>query len=268
MILDFLAYEYMVRSLIAGIIIAITCPMIGNFIVAKRLSMISDTLAHITFAGVALGILVRLSPLSIALISTILGALGVTRLMRWARLSGEQALLLILSLGASFASIFITFGPGVNINAILFGSILFISWEEIFIMALVSLIAITVLLIKLYDFLSFSMDEELMRLKGKRIELYNLTLSLLMGSVIVIGILITGVLLISALMVIPVLSSMQISRSFLKTMLLSSSLGLVSVIFGMIFSFYLDIPPGGSIALINIAIFLISTMLSKLKVKF
>lgn len=258
----------MQRAFVAGIIISIICPLVGNFVVAKRLSLFSDTLAHVVFAGLAFGSVLRISPTIVGVVFAIAGALILSKMVSLAKLTGEQALALLLSSAAALASIFITIGRPVNLASILFGSILFVTWNDIIVITVLASIISYTMLSRMYDFLLLVMDKDLAKIRGIKVEMHDLTLSLLAALAIVVSVTIAGVLLVSSLMAIPVIAAMQISRSFKSNMILSLTFGLISVLVGIIVAYYLAIPSGGAVALTNITIFTVCSALGKKGLRF
>lgn len=258
-------YDFIVRAFIAGIAIGIVAPLIGTFLVVRRYSLMADTLAHVSFAGVAIGLLLKINPIFSAIGLSVLAGFGIEFLRNTRRIFGESVLALFLSGSLAIAVIILSLAKGFNANlfSYLFGSISTITTTDL---VVIITLAVVVLLdvIFLYKELFFtSFDPELAEASGLPVKGINLTMVTLAAIAVAISIHIVGVLLIGALMVIPVISAQQYGGGFRFTLILAVLFSLVSVIAGLFASYYLDIASGGSIVLVALVIFILSLLLAK-----
>jgi len=255
-------YDFMVRSFIAGIIIAVVSPLIGNFLVARRFSLLSDTLAHVSLVGVAVGALTGLNPLFTATGISILAALGMEKLRAENRGLGESALALFLSGSLAVATVLIGLAKGFNTNLLnyLFGSISTISQPDIIYMCVLGVITLAIIIFLFKELFLVSFDEELARANGLNARFYNSLIVILAAVIVAVAMRIVGILLVGALMVIPVITSARIARSFKSAMVISVVLSLVAVISGLFASFYLDLASGGTIVVVSLLLFLLSLL--------
>lgn len=256
---EILQYTFMQRAFIAGLFVGCLCPTIGTFLVLRRLSMVGDTLAHVSLAGVLLGILWGLSPLPFALLVSIIISLLLEKLRSIFKDYPELSLAIIMSAGLGLAVVLmgLTNASDTNISGLLFGSIITISKQDILVIGILSVITVSLLLYYYREFFFLTFDEEGARLAGISVERFNYLLLILTAMVIAIGLRIVGALLVSSLMVIPVATSLLLSCGFKKTLLWSVILGIVSVLTGLTASFYLDLAPGGAIVLASVLLFLL-----------
>lgn len=249
--MDFLNYGFMQRALFAGLTIGIICPLVGSFLILKRLSMIGDALAHISMSGIALGLILGINPTVTALITAALASLLIDFLRKNFKKYDELSIAIIMAAGLGLGIILITLGGSstANVMSYLFGSIIAISTLDLLVIFLVSLFVfiVTILLYNRLFFLTF--DEEAAKIKGISVETINIIFLLLTSMTIVVSIKITGILLTSALITLPVAGALQLAKSFRGTTLLSIFFAEFSVFSGLILSFYLDWPPGGTIIL-------------------
>jgi zinc transport system permease protein len=252
-------YGFIVRALEAGIIVACITPLIGIFLVLRRYSLIADTLAHVSLAGVALGFLAGLNPILTALGVTVLSSLGVERLRTTGRVYGESALAIFLSGSLALAVVLLSLGKGFSSNLLnyLFGSIVTVTQNDIYIIATLAVFVIAAILIFFKELLYISFDEESARVSGIPVGWINTMLIILTAITIALSIPIVGVLLIAALIVIPVVTALQLRQSFLRTILFAEGFSILSVIIGIIISFYFNLSTGGTIVLISLAFFLV-----------
>jgi zinc transport system permease protein len=257
---ELLQYGFIVRGLEAGIIIAIIAPFIGIFLVLRRYSLIADTLSHVSLPGVALGFLFNIPPLITAVGSSLLASLMIERLRLSKKVYGESALAIFLSGSLALATVLMSLAHGFSINLLnyLFGSIVTVKQSDVYIIAGLGG-AVLVLLILFYkELVSVSFDEEAALVSGIPTKFINILLITLTALTVSLAIPIVGILLISALIVIPVVTALQLKKSFITTLLIAEGISIFSVIAGIITSFYLDTSTGGTIVLIAIGIFVLT----------
>jgi zinc transport system permease protein len=254
--LEIFTYGFMVRAFIAGIMIAAIAPAIGTFLVAKRYSLIADTLAHISLAGIAIGLFLNIHPLLGALVMATLAAIAIEQLRRKG-IAGESALAMFLSGGLALAIVLISVNStgGIDLLSYLFGSITTVQTTDLWITLFLGLLTLTLLLIYYKPLLYVSFDEEAAQVSGLKTNLLNTFLLVLTALTVVISIRVVGVLLIGALMVIPVVTASLIAKSFKQSLLLALVFSVTSVIGGLVTSYYLNLPAGGAIVLLALIFF-------------
>ena len=267
-ILDFLSHGFIQRALVAGSFIALLCSILGVFLVLRRLSLIGDGLAHVTFGGVAVGLLLRAYPIMVAAPLVMLSSLGIMKLTERARMYGDAAIAIVSSLGISGGILLASLAGGFNIDlfSYLFGNILAISTAEVVSSLALSVGLIIAIMLYYHDLLSVTLDEESARAAGVNVKLVNTVLVLLTALTVVLAMRVVGVMLISALLVLPAVTALQMAKGFRATLITAGATGVGSVILGIFVSFYADLPAGATIVILNFAVFLI-TFISK-NVKF
>lgn len=249
-------HPFMQRAIIAGVLIAIICPIIGVFIVIKRLTMIGDTVAHIALTGLAFSSLLGIiNNIYLTYVISLLGTIFIFKLTKNTRLGGEQALTIVMSFFAALTSILISLGGRLNLEAVLFGSVLFLSWSDVYLIFFITTCITFILLLRLKSFLLYVFDKDTFHLTGKKREVYELLLSILAPLVIVASVSLMGILLVTAMLTIPILSSMQVARSFSKTLTISIVIAEIAVVVGTFGSYYSGLAPGGLIVIILLIIF-------------
>ena len=255
----------MIRAFEAGIAIGVVAPLIGMFLVVRRYSLMADTLAHVSFAGVAIGLLLKINPIFTAIGLSVIAGFGIEALRSSRRVFGESVLALFLSGSLAIAVIILSLSKGFNANlfSYLFGSISTVTTTDL--VVIVTLAVVVFLdVIFLYKELFFtSFDPELAEASGLPVKMINLTMVTLAAVAVAISITIVGVLLVGALMVIPVISAMQYGHGFRHTLILSVIFSLVSVVFFLFASYYYDLASGGAIVVVALIIFLLSLALVK-----
>ncbi len=266
--LELFQYDFMVRAFQAGLVLAVVAPTIGIFFVVRRYSAMADTLAHVSLAGVAGGLLLGISTVWAALVACIIAIFGVEHLRERRVLSSDTAVSLFLFGGLALGVVLIGLHPGggVNVANYLFGSILTVSSSDVIQIAIIGLITLAITAFFWSSFFSISLDEDVAQGTGLRVRFFNRMLAVLGAATIAISINVVGVLLIGALMVIPVLAAMQLRMGFRQTWMCSVLISVMSVFFGLILSFLLNTASGATIVLCSIVFFLLAMFTSTMRV--
>ncbi|HOI16265.1 MAG TPA: metal ABC transporter permease [Geobacteraceae bacterium] len=257
---DIIHYAFLQRALLAGTLIAILCSVLGVFLVLRRLSLIGDGLSHVTFGSVALALLLRFQSVytSLAAIPCVLiAAIGILKIADKARIYGDAAIGIVSSLGIAVGILLASLAGGFNVDlfSYLFGNILSISRAELLVTACLFMVVLLNVAFFYNELLAITFDEELAVTSGVRVERINAVLVLLTALTVVLAMKVVGIMLISALLILPAVSALQLARGFKTAILLSSCLGVASVIGGVFLSFFMDLPTGATIIIINFLLF-------------
>ncbi len=266
---EILQYDFMVRALIAGLLIAVIAPTIGAFLVFRRYSYMADTLGHVSLLGVVLATLTGLPPIVGALSVSILFSFGIEILRQNKKFFGESILSLFLSGSLALALVLSSFQKGFSgqFMNFLFGSITTVQTSDIWIIGILGFVILFSILLLYQKFFLITLDEELAAAEGLHVLLYNFIMIFLSALAVALSLRIVGVLLIGALMVVPVMAAAQWGKSFVKTIFLSIIFSLLSTIFGLTTSFYFETPSGATIVLFTLLFFLLSLVFSHSKNK-
>lgn len=250
--MEIFQYDFIIRGFVAGILIAVIAPLIGIFLVLKRYSLIADALAHVSLLGISLGIIWGLNPILTAIGTSVLASLGIEKLRKSRRIYGESALALFLSGSLALAVVILSFYRGLDSSlfSYLFGSIVTVKTLDIYIILFLALFTVLSVVIFYRELIYISFDEDLAKTSGVSIKLINILLMTIASLVIAVSIPIIGVLLISALIVIPVVTALQLKKSFRDTLIYSEFFSISAVFMGMWLSYYFDVSTGGMIVLI------------------
>jgi zinc transport system permease protein len=254
--------DYMQLALVAGLLVGGTAPLVGTFVVQRRLSLLGDGLGHLAFAGVAAALLVGAAPVPVALGVAGAGALAIERLRASGRVTGDLALALFfyggLAAGAVLAGRAAATGRSVNVVPYLFGSILTVTPTDVLLVAgLAAVIAATVALAG-RALLAVALDEDAARVSGLPVDALNGAVAVLAAGVVVAAMQVVGLLLVAALMVLPVAAARRVARSFRSTVWISAAVGVGSVVVGLVAARAGDLAPGGMIVLCSAASFALS----------
>jgi zinc transport system permease protein len=249
--------DFMQRALVAGLAVGVFAPMIGIFLVQKRLSLIGDGIGHVAFAGVGAGLLLSVSPIWMALAFAVVGALGVDWLRARRRVAGDVALALFFYSGIALGVVFASLAGGLNANILtyLFGQPLTVTRSEIVvILRLGAVIAITMWVLRRSLFAVVT-DEEWSRAAGLPVDGLNSLLAVLTAVAVVAAMRIVGILLVAAMMVLPVACAQLLARSFRGTLIASVCVGVGSVVAGLTASWFWGLAPSGAIVLAAACVF-------------
>ncbi|SES66518.1 zinc transport system permease protein [Salinibacillus kushneri] len=271
MLETFLEFEFLRNTFYTGLLIGLIAPLLGTFIVVRRLSLIADGLSHVTLSGIAFGLflekkiaLLAISPYYAGIGFSIIGAMIIEYLRSIYQSFQEIAIPIILSVGVGLSVIFISLADGFNTDlyAYLFGSVAAVSRHDLYFILGITLFIVAAVFFFYKELFAVSFDEEYAKVAGIHAKYVHLLFILLTALTISASIRIVGVLLVSALMTLPVASSIRVAKSFKQAIFYSIIFGEISVIAGLISGYYFEIPPGGTIV-VSLAIILGITLLFK-----
>jgi len=263
--IEMFSYDFMQRAFVAGLFIAVLASISGTFIVLKRYSLMSETLAHSALVGVAVGLVAGYNPLWVAVVVAVLSAWLIEYLRSSFSLYSDAILSIILSGSLALAVIIVSLGGAFNnsLFSYLFGSILSVSSEDVITIMVFGSISLALLLVFSKELYFITYDEEVAKTSGIKVKLLNFLLVTVVAIIIALSIRVVGSLLIGALMVIPTAAALQYRVGFKNTMLISLFFALFSVAFGMSLSFYFSLPSGATIVMSVIALFILSLIINR-----
>lgn len=264
MVFDIFTYGFMQRALITGIAIAIICSLVGLFLVLRRYSLFGDALSHMAFGGIAVGLFLNVYPLWTAFVVSILSALGITKLRKSTKISGDAAVAVLLSSGLAIGVLLVSASKGftVDLFSFLFGNILLTSIEDTLLIIGISMGIVAAVVALRKQLLYVTFDEEQAKVSGLNIDRLNYIFMILASVTVITSMRLVGILLISALIVLPNITSMMMGKGFKNTIIISMSLSVAAVVSGIILSYYLNLAPSGMIVAISVAMFL-GTLLAR-----
>jgi zinc transport system permease protein len=257
---EILSYDFMRHALLAALLVGLAAPVVGIFLVQRRLALIGDGMGHIALAGVALGVLTGQAPVWTALLAAVAGAVAIELVRARGRTSGDVALAVLFYGGIAGGVVLISLSPSgtpANLNAYLFGAITTTSTADLVTFAVLAgavLVTAVVLAPRLF---AVSNDPEYARAVGLPVVTLNLTLAVLTAVTVVVSMRIVGLLLISALMILPNAIAQLVCHSFRTSLLLAVATGVVVSVAGVSTSFYASTPSGGTIVLFAVGLFLV-----------
>ncbi len=272
MLTPFLTYEFLQNTFYTGLLIGLIAPLLGTFVVVRRMSLIADALSHVTLGGIAFGLfmekkygLLFLTPFYMGMGFSVIGSIFIERLRNVYTAYQEIAIPIILSGGVGLSVIFISLADGFNTDlySYLFGSVSAVSRNDLWSIIIITVIVLVVLFLFYKELFMLSFDEEHAVVSGIHAKRIHFIFIVLTALVISASIRIVGVLLVSSLMTLPVAASIRIAKGFKQTILFSVLFGELSVIIGLITGYYFEIPPGGTIVMTSIIILVLTISLKK-----
>lgn len=253
-------YDFMRNAFLATTAISIFAPLLGVFLILRRQSLLSDTLSHVSLAGVAFGVLFSISPTWTTLIVVVIAAVLLEYLRTIYRNYMELATAILMSAGLAIALIVIS-GSGNNSNIsldqYLFGSILTIESWQVLLLFILAIIILTLFLVFLRPLYVITFDEDTAFVDGLPVRVMSMIFNIVTGLAIALMIPVAGALLISAIMVLPAAIAMLIGRSFKQVLILSVFIGFVGLNAGLLVSYYFSLPASAAITLSFICFFLL-----------
>lgn len=256
-ILSIFQYQFAEKAIVAGIFLGVLCAVLGVFLVLRKMSLIGDGLAHISFGAIAIGLVFGFYPLLIAIPLVIIASLLIYALTRNHIIEGDAIIGILASLGLAIGVILSSISTGFNVDifSYLFGNILSITQSELIFVIIGCTTILSIILLFYQEFMYIAFNPEQAKISGLPVTVLDILFSILTALTVIMSIRLAGALLVSALIILPASSSLQISKSFQNTMFLSIVIGIISILIGIIISFILNIPTGATIVLINIIIF-------------
>lgn len=277
MIEAILNYEFLQNAFFSGLIIGVIAPLLGVFIVVRRLSLIADALSHVTLAGIAgslylsqtFSALALLNPIYLGIVASVSGSILIERLRRLYKHYEELAIPIIMSGGIGISAIFISLASGfsTDLMSYLFGSVSAVSRQDLAVVAAIAVVVILFLILFFKELFVLSFDEEYAKASGLPAKWIHLLFMVVVALVIAASMRIVGILLVSSLMTLPVAAAMRLARGFKEAIILAIVFGELAVIIGLISAFYLNLAPGGTIVVTSIIILLLVIVIKKIILK-
>ncbi|WP_282695141.1 metal ABC transporter permease [Streptomyces sp. CC208A] len=263
--MDFLEPAFMQRALLAAVLVGITAPAVGVYLVQRRQALMGDGIGHVAMTGVGLGFLMNTNPVWMATLVAIVGSVAMELIRSYGKTRGDLALALLFYGGMAGGVLLINLSPtgsNANLSSFLFGSLSTVSTEDV---TTISVLAGFVLLVTVglrRQLFAVSQDEEFARVTGLPVRALNLLIAVTAAVTVTVAMRVVGLLLVSALMVVPVAAAQQLSRSFRTTFALAVLIGTGVTLSGTITSYYQDVPPGATIVLLAIGVFIALALLA------
>lgn len=259
---DFFSFSFLLRALVGGSLVALCASLLGTNLVLTRYAMIGDGLSHVAFGALAVAMALSTAPLVLALPLVMVAAFMLLRLSDSSRVRGDAAIAMLSSASMAVGVIVISLSSGMNTDlySFMFGSILSMSPSDLVLALVLSLLVTSLYIFSYNKLFAVTFDESFARASGMRAGVWNAILAVLASVTIVLGMRLMGAILISSLIIFPPLSAMRICGSFKGVTLVAAASSLVCFVLGLFFSYALDLPSGPVIVLVNLASFILFSL--------
>lgn len=268
-----MTYDFLQYALFTGIMIGLIAPLLGVFLVVRRMSLIADALSHITLSGIAFSLLLGsyipfmqgVNPLYMGMAFSVSGSLFMEKLRQVYVHYKEIAIPIIMSAGIGLGVVFISMANGFNNDLLnyLFGSVIAVNQSDFITIAIITVVVLFVLFFFYKELFFLSFDEEQARVSGINRKLVHIVFMVMVALVIAASMRVVGILLVSALMTLPVASAMRFAKGFKQLFLYAVIFGEVAVVGGLIVAFQLSLAPGGVIVVISVILLLLSILFGR-----
>lgn len=254
---EMFSYPFLVRAMIGGICISLCASLLGVSLVLKRYSMIGDGLSHVSFGALSIAVAFGWAPLAVSIPVVAAAAVLLLRITGNGKIKSDAAIAMIsagsLAIGIIVTSL--TTGMTTDVSSYMFGSILAMSREDMYLSVVLSLVVLGMFVICYNKVFAVTFDESFAKATGVRVSAYNLLIAVLTAITIVLGMRMMGAMLISSLVIFPALTSMRVFKSFLGVVVSAGVVSVVCFFIGLVLSYVYSIPAGASVVVVNMAMF-------------
>lgn len=260
------AHTFLQNALIGGILASVGCGVMGTYVVVKRIAFVAGGIAHAVLGGMGIAYFFGQSPIGGAVGASVIAALLIGWVnLRW-RQQEDTIIAALWAIGMAIGVLFISRTPGYNVDLMsyLFGNILMVSRQDLYMMASLDAVIVTVVTLFYKQFLAISFDEEFARLRGIHVEFFYLLLLSMVALTVVLLIQVVGLILVIALLTLPAAIAAQYMRTLASIMALATVLGMLLTGGGLALSYGPDLPAGATIILLAGAAYLLSFAVTSL----
>lgn len=266
-LIQIFSYPFARRALIVGLLLSVSAALLGVNLVLKHFSMLGDGLSHVSFGAAAVALACGVAPLQFSIPIVIVAAFLLLRLKQNSKINGDAATAIVsssaLAVGITVATL--TTGMNTDISNYMFGSILALGKSEVVIAAVCGILIIAIYILFYQKIFTTTFDKDFAAVTGVKVKWYNSINAILTAVTVVIGMRVMGALLISSIITFPALSSMRICKHYKCTVIVAAVVSVIAFLVGLLLSFALDIPAGAAVVITNLAVFLILSLVGKIK---
>jgi zinc transport system permease protein len=256
---ELLAYGFMQKALVAGVLVSVICSVVSFFVLVNRLSFIGVGISHAAFGGVALGIMLGVDPTLSAVIFSVVTAWLIGMVSRKGMLDEDTTIGIFYAAAMALGVVIIGLSRGYNVDLFgyLFGNILSVTGADLWIVGILGVLVLGTILFVFKELLYISFDEESAQVNGIPVAFLYYLLLTLMAVTIVISMKVVGIILVSALLVIPAAAAYEVTTNYRVVILVSVLVGLFSSLGGLLLSFRFNTASGATIVLVSALVFLL-----------
>lgn len=260
---------FMQRALIEVLVLAIPAGLLGTWVVTRRLAFVTHALGHATFPALVVAALAGWSLFGTSLVAAVAVALVVAWMSTRTELAGGVAIAIMLSAALAVGAVLVSdvSDPGVQANALLFGSLLAIGWAEIARTAVVALVVVAVTLVAGRDLTAATFQRDLAVADGRRVRLLDTVLMVLLAGAVAVAVSAVGSLLVAALLVVPSATARLVTRRIMTMHVAGIALAAAEGAAGLWMAYHLNAPPGAGIAVVAASVFVVVASIRALRVR-
>lgn len=264
--LDLFQYDFMQRALLAMVAMSLFSPVLGIFLILRRQSLMSDTLSHVSLAGVAFGLFLGISPTLSTMIIVIIAAVFLEYLRTLFKDFMEIGTAILMSTGLALALVLMRGGKSsMSLDQYLFGSTLTITDEQVIALFVIAFVVLVLTALFLRPMYILTFDEDTAFVDGLPVRTMSILFNVVTGVAIALMIPAAGSLLVSTIMVLPASIALKLGKNFRGVMLIAVIIGFIGMFSGLILSYIADTPASASITLLFVALFLLVNLGSRLR---
>lgn len=262
---EFIRY-ILIPAVIGGVAVTLCSALLGVSLVLKKYSMIGDGLSHVGYGALAIAAVMNFAPLRFALPVVVIAAILLLRLSDNSKLHGDSAIA-VFSTTALAVGILVSSKAGMmnDVSHYLFGSILAMDTNDVILSVVMSVLVIVLFVLFYHKIFAVTFDENFSKATGIRVDIYKMLIAVLTAVTIVLGMMMMGSLLISSLIIFPALTSMRLCKSFRSVVICSGIVSVACFLTGLFISLAADTSPGASVVVVNVVVFAVFTVISKIK---
>lgn len=256
--LELFQYDFMQRALLTAALFGPIAPLVGIFLVQRRMALLGDGMGHIATTGIGLALLLGTAPIPTAMVVAAAGALLVELIRERSRTAADLALALIFYGGIAGGVMLVSLAGNQAtsvLNSYLFGSLSTVSADDIWSLAILVVVLLAITAVFGREMFVVAMDPDVAAVQGIDVRLTSRLIAVMAAITVVVGMQVVGLLMVSAMMIVPVAAAQQVTRSFRSTLGAAMLLGLLAAVSGLLVSFSVDVPPGPTIVLVALACF-------------
>jgi zinc transport system permease protein len=257
---ELLAYDFFRNALFAAVLSAISCGIIGTYIVSRRIVFISGGITHASFGGIGIGYFFGFNPILSAAVFAVFSALGIEYAGRRTEIREDSAIAILWALGMAIGVIFVFMTPGYapNLMSYLFGNILTVGNTDLLLLAGLSVVLLLMFGLQFKNILYIAFDEEFARAMKLPVSMIKYLMISLVALTVVFNIRVVGIILVISLLTIPQTIANMFVKRFLDIMIFSVIIALLGTISGLILSYLFDIPSGAAIIFFLVVLFFLA----------
>lgn len=264
-IFEMFSLPFFQKALIVGISISICAALLGVSMVLKKNSMIGDGLSHVGYGAAAIASALNFAPLAFAMPIVVIASIFILKLTEKSKIHGDAAIAIIASSSLAIGyTVIHTAGTNIDIESYLYGSINFITTEELIISVFLCLIVILAFILLYNKIFALTFDETFFKSTGSKSSIYSVIIAILCSLTVVVGMKILGALLISSLIIFPTISARQVFKTYKSVIIASVIISVLCCMVGVIMNFYIDFPAGSTIVIVNLIVLLIFIAIGKI----